>query len=68
MTIKRYVSYVWKTISRSSPTETFFHIRASVKQPAQGKVDFRFDHPLDLLLFATFLLDLLKPQKDRPRL
>lgn len=45
-----------------------FYIRASVKQPAQGKVDFGLDHPLDLLLFATFLLDLLKPQKDRPRL
>lgn len=67
MTIKPYLSYAWKILSCSSPTDTFFYIRASVKQPAQGKVDFGLDHPLDLLRFATFILDLLTPKKDRSR-
>lgn len=67
MTIKPYLSYACKILSCSSPTYTFFYIRASVKQPAQGKVDFGLDHPLDLLRFATFILDLLTPKKDRSR-
>ncbi|MCO6364663.1 hypothetical protein [Paracoccus sp. 08] len=60
-------SYDRRILPRSSPAGTLFNKCVSVKQPAQGKVDFGLDHPLDLLRFATFIFDLLTPKKDRSR-